>query len=151
MTALLFSIADYLLSIFLFCFSIKYAETIAVKPSAAGAAIQTPFIPQIAGKRSRNVRRSTIPLKAEMTAELNASPQLVKYMEFVTSYPMIKKVTEQNRNPVAAIFSTLLLHPKRPAYLLPRIQKHTANNVPTPNKILFVILRKSIAVFHPYA
>ena len=113
----------------------------AVRASADGAAIQTPVIPQRAGKRSRNVRSSTIPLRAEMSAELNASPQLVKYMEFVTSYPMIKKVSAQNRNPVATISPTPLLHPKRSAYLLPRIQKHAADRAPSINRILFVILR----------
>lgn len=84
---------DHLLSILFCCFLIRNTETMAVKASVAGAAIHTPVIPQIAGKRKINARRSTIPLRAEIMAEFRASPQLVKYMEFVTSYPMIRKVT----------------------------------------------------------
>lgn len=57
----------------------------AVIASVAGAAIQTPVIPQMAEKRKIKVRSSTIPLKEEMMAEFRASPQLVKYMEFMVS------------------------------------------------------------------
>lgn len=34
-----------------------------------------------------------MPLRDEMRAELRASPQLVKYMELITSYPMNRNVT----------------------------------------------------------
>ena len=34
-----------------------------------------------------------MPLKDEMRAELYASPQLVKYMELITLYPMKRNVT----------------------------------------------------------
>ena len=76
-----------------FCFLISNTDTMAVKASVAGAAIHTPVIPHIAGKIITNASSSTIPLRSEMIAELKASPQLVKYIEFITSYPIIRNVT----------------------------------------------------------
>ena len=87
------SIFHHLLSSILLCFPISHAETIVVSTSVAGAASHTPVIPQRAEKRKVNPRRRTTPRKDEMRAELRASPQLVKYMELITSYPMNRNVT----------------------------------------------------------
>ena len=62
-------------------------------PSVAGAEIHTPVIPKRAENRKVNPRRRIMPLKDEMRAELYASPQLVKYMELITLYPMKRNVT----------------------------------------------------------
>ena len=86
-------IFHHLLSSIFLCFVIKPIETIVVRTSVAGAASHTPVIPQRAEKRKVNPRSRTMPRKDEMRAELRASPQLVKYMELITSYPMNRKVT----------------------------------------------------------
>lgn len=85
------SIFHHLLSSLLLCFVIKPLETIAVSTSVAGAASHTPAIPQRAEKRKVNPRRRTMPRKDEMSAELSASPQLVKYMELITSFRISPK------------------------------------------------------------
>ena len=75
----------FILSILFFWFLIRHSETTAVKVSVHGAAIHTPFIPKIAGRINVNTNNSTIPRSAEMIADDLASPQLVKYMELITS------------------------------------------------------------------
>ena len=75
----------YALPILFFWFLIRHSETTAVKVSVHGAAIHTPFIPKIAGRINVNTNNSTIPRSAEMIADDLASPQLVKYMELITS------------------------------------------------------------------
>ena len=66
---------------------------IAVSISEHGAVSHTPVIPKIAGKTSVNPKRKTIPLNVEMIADDPASPQLVKYIEFTTLYPITRNVT----------------------------------------------------------
>ena len=87
------SIFHHLLSSSFLCCVINHTVTIIVRDSEAGAASHTPVIPQRAEKRNVNPRRRMMPLRDEMSAELSASPQLVKYIEFITSYPM-----NRNRN-----------------------------------------------------
>ena len=67
------------------CFAVSHAETIAVMLSVTGAAIHTPVIPHMAGKINVNASSRTIPLRDEMSADDLASPQLVKYIELITS------------------------------------------------------------------
>ena len=71
----------------------SHAETIAVKVSVHGAVSQTPVIPSIAGRISVNAKSRTIPLSEEISADDFASPQLVKYIEFTTLYPIARNVT----------------------------------------------------------
>ena len=66
---------------------------IAVSISEHGAVSHTPIIPKITGKTSVNPKRKTIPLNVEMIADDPASPQLVKYIEFTTLYPIARNVT----------------------------------------------------------
>ena len=71
---------------------LEHNETTAVKISVAGATNHTPVIPQRAGNMNVNANRRTTPLRDDMIAELNASPQPVKYIEFITSKPITKNV-----------------------------------------------------------
>ena len=71
--------------ILFFCILIRHSETTAVNVSVHGAAIHTPFIPNIAGSMNVNPNNSTIPRSDDMIADDLASPQLVKYMEPITS------------------------------------------------------------------
>ena len=80
------------ITISLTCLRINTNVTIAVSVSAQGDAIHTPFIPKIAGNISINASNSTIPRSDEIIADDFASPQLVKYMEPVTSYPIARNV-----------------------------------------------------------
>ena len=68
-------------------------DTITVIVYVTGVAIHTPVIPQIAGKTRVNIKSKTSPRNAEISAEAFASPQLVKYIELITLYPIMKKVT----------------------------------------------------------
>ena len=91
---------------FFFCFVINNNDTIAVNASVHGAANHTPVIPRKAGKINVNARSKTTPLSAEIRAEDFASPQLVKYMELITSYPIITNVVTYTLNPEATISTT---------------------------------------------
>jgi len=97
------------------CARIRHNETIAVNPSVHGAASHTPFIPSIAGRIKIKANNNTIPRSPEINADDFASPQLVKYIELITSYPMTRNVTVYSVNPVETISATSLLHPNIPA------------------------------------
>ena len=64
---------------------ISATDTIAVSASVHGVASQTPVIPRMAGRISVKARSNMIPLSDEITADDFASPQLVKYIELITS------------------------------------------------------------------
>ena len=90
----------------LFCLLSSHTETIAVNVSVAGVAIHTPVIPHMAGKTKVNISSRTNPRREEIRADDPASPQLVKYMELITSYPMNKNVTAKKRKPDNTISAT---------------------------------------------
>ena len=66
---------------------------IAVSVSEHGALSHTPVIPKIAESANVNPKRKTIPLNVDIIADDLASPQLVKYIEFTTLYPIARNVT----------------------------------------------------------
>ena len=83
-----------------------------------------------------------------MIADDPASPQLVKYIEFTTLYPIVRNVTAK---PVATISATLLLHPNKPAYCFPATKNAIAIINPIINNILFVVFLKAKAISFSFA
>ena len=100
----------------------------------------------MAGRINVNAVSNTIPLSADINADDFTSPQLVKYIELVTSYPIIRNESEWKQKPDATISATSLLHPNAPAYVFPDSMNIKANIAPITNIILLVISRSFIAV-----